>query len=214
VAIGSLSELIPVDHPRFRVVESGIFTRRIIGDCLSYTCREREPTRIRLDACCQYGADVDVGERNQILTHADEIKRLLTPEAAAAPWFTPEVEDDADFPSGQRTRTATHGDGCVFLAHDKRGCAIHRASIDGGWTIDGVKPAICRLFPLTWDNDSIGLTEDYVDYSCAFEPSAPTIYRNGRDTLGDLFGAELIAALDAVEAQILATLPRRLPQVS
>jgi hypothetical protein len=70
------------------------------------------------------------------------------------------------------------------------------------------------LFPLTYDHDSIGLSDDYTDYSCAFEPNAPSVYRVGRDTLGDLFGADLIEALDAVEARVLATEPRRLPQVS
>lgn len=215
MAIGFLSELIEVEHPKFRLVESAIFTRRVVGDCLRYTCREREPTRIRLDACCQYGADCDVGERDQILAHADPIRRLLTPEAAAAPWFLEAVEVDADFPSGRRTRTATLGDGgCVFLHHDRRGCAIHRAAIEGGFTIDGVKPGICRLFPLTWDHDSIGLADDYVDYTCAFEPNAPSVYRNGRDALAALFGEALVAALDAVEARILAAPPRRLPQVS
>jgi hypothetical protein len=214
VAIGQLTELVPVDHPRFRQVEAGIFTRRIVGNCMAYTCRQREPARIRLDSCCQYGADVDVGERDAILTHAAQLRALLAPDAAAAPWFLDEVEADPDFPSGYRTRTAVHHDGCVFLAHDRRGCAIHRASLEGGWSLTGVKPAICRLFPMTWDQDSIGLAEDYTDYSCAFEPNAPTIYRNGRDAIGDLFGADLVAALDAVEEQILAREPRRLPQVS
>lgn len=215
MAIGFLTELVPVDHPRFRQVESGIFVRRVIGDCLSYTCRVREPTKILLDACCQYGADVDLGERDQILAHAGDIKRVLAPDAAGEPWFTDVVETDADFPSGGKTRTRTRGDdGCVFLAHDRRGCGIHRAALASGWSFSGVKPAICRLFPLTWDHDSIGLCDDYTDYSCAFEPTAPTIYRNGRDTLADLFGAALVTALDAVEAQILAREPRRLPQVS
>jgi Fe-S-cluster containining protein len=214
VAIGYLSELVPVDHPRFKLVESGIFTKRIVGNCLSYTCREREPARIKLDVCCQYGADTDVGERDAVLARAPEIRALLTPEAAAAPWFTDEVEADRDFPSGYRTRTALFGDGCVFLQHDKRGCAIHRAALEGGWDMNGVKPAICRLFPMTWDDDSIGLTDDYTDYACAFEQNVPTIYRNGRDVLADLFGAALVDALDVVEARVLAAAPRRLPQVS
>jgi Fe-S-cluster containining protein len=214
VAIGYLTELVPVDHPRFRQVETGIFTRQIVSTCLTYTCRVREPAHVRLDACCQYGADTDVGERDQILAHADDIKRLLTPEAAAARWFSDEVEVDPDFASGEKTRTATLGDGCVFLAHDKRGCAIHRASLDAGWSLNGVKPAICRLFPMTWDHDSIGLCDDYTDYSCAFEPTAPTVYRNARDTLADLFGLALVDALDAAEARVLSIQKRRLPQVS
>ena len=215
MAIGFLTELVPVDHPRFRQVESGIFVRRIVGNCLAYTCRVREPTKILLDACCQYGADLDLGERDQILAHAADIQRVLSPLVADEPWFTDEIEVDPDFPSGAKTRTRMRGDeGCVFLAHDRRGCGIHRASLESGWDLHGVKPAICRLFPLTWDHDSIGLCDDYTDYSCAFEPTAPTVYRNGRDTLADLFGADLVDALDLVEARILAREPRRLPQVS
>jgi hypothetical protein len=40
------------------------------------------------------------------------------------------------------------------------------------------------------------------------------VYRNGRATLADLFGADLVDALDAAEARVLAQEPRRLPQVS
>ena len=213
MAIGYLTELVALDHPRFRLVESGIFVLRVVGDCLSYTCRERSPDGVKLDACCQYGADTDLGERDAILEHADDIRQLLRADARDAPWFTPEVEADPDFPSGWRTRTARHGDGCVFLAHDRRGCAIHRAALAAGWDFHGVKPAICRLFPLTYDHDSIGLSDDYTDYSCAYEPDAPTVYRNGRDTLGALFGAPLVTALDAAEAVVRAAQPHRLPLV-
>ncbi len=217
MAIGALSELVAVDHPRFRLVESGIFVDRVVTECLGYTCREHvagaaEP-QVRLDACCQHGADVDVGERDQILARAAAIAAVLRPEAAAAPWFAPEVEADPDFPSGARTRTTRLGDGCVFLAHDRRGCAIHRAALEGGWDLHGVKPMICRLWPLTWDEDSLGLADDYVDYTCTAEASAPTVYRGARAALAALFGAALVDALDAVEATVLARGPRRLPVV-
>lgn len=213
MAIGFLTELVPLEHPRFRQVEVGIFTRRIVSNCLDYTCRERQPTRIRLDACCQYGADVDLQERDQILARAADIRSVLTPEAAMADWFLGGSEPDADFPSGARTRTTTLSDGCVFLSHDRRGCGIHRAALANGWSPSGVKPAICRLFPMTWDHDSIGLCDDYVDYTCAFEPTAPTIYRNGRTVLAELFGVDLTRALDQVEFWVLAQVARRLPQV-
>jgi Fe-S-cluster containining protein len=102
------------------------------------------------------------------------------------------------------------GDGCLFLAHDRRGCAIHRASIEHGWDFRGVKPAICRLFPLTYDRDTIEIAEEYPEYSCA-HVDGPTLYRITRDTLGELFGADLIDALDAVERRVLAREPRKLP---
>jgi len=211
-------DLVPIDHPRFRHAEQAIFLRQVVGDCMAHRCRLVEPDREKLDACCQYGADTDLGERDRILARAGEIRALLVPAAREQPWFTDEVEDDLDFPSGRHVRTTTFGDGCVFLAHDRRGCAIHRASIEGGWDVRGTKPHVCRLFPLTYDDAAIVLSDDYRDYSCAYDPGAPTVYRNGRDTLADIFGADLVAALDAAEAIVRAAMPRadavRLPVLS
>lgn len=202
-----------IDHPRFRRVERAIFTRRIVADCMTHACRDRSPDRARLDACCQHGADVDIGERDKILARAGEIRALLLPEAREAPWFTIRPERDEDFPSGRVVRTRKLGSGCVFLGHDGRGCAIHRASIENGWDFRGTKPHVCRLFPMSYSTDAILLSDDYPDYSCAFEPGSPTVYRQGRDTLADIFGAELIAALDVAERTVVAASPRRLPTI-
>jgi len=58
---------------------------------------------------------------------------------------------------------------------------------------------VCRLFPVTYDHTSILMSDDYVDYSCAYQADAPTVYRVQRETLGDIFGEALVHALDAVE---------------
>ena len=161
-----------------------------------------EHGRTKLDACCQYGADVDVGERDAILAHRDEIAALLEPAAAEREWFTGAERVDPDFPSGRHVRTARFGSGCLFLRHDGRGCAIHRAALAGGWDMRGVKPHVCRLFPVSYDSEAILLSDDYADYSCAYEPEAPTVYQVARDALGDIFGMELVRALDAAEAAL------------
>jgi hypothetical protein len=101
-------------------------------------------------------------------------------------------------------RTRRHGEGCLFLSHNQRGCAIHRASIEGGWDFRGVKPHVCRLFPLSYESDAIVLSDDYPDYSCAGEAGAPSVYRVGRATLADVFGEGLVGALDRVEHEVLA----------
>src|SRR5689334_9966506 len=180
---------------------------------MTHACRDRAPDREHLDACCQYGADTDLGERDQILARADELRAILRPDAREVPWFTDEVEADPDFASGFAVRTRPHAGGCVFLAHDGRGCAIHRASIENGWDFRGTKPHVCRLFPLSYTTDELLISDDYPDYSCAYEPGAPTLYRVGRDTLGDVFGADLLPTLDAAERIVLAAAPKRLPTV-
>jgi hypothetical protein len=92
----------------------------------------------------------------------------------------------------------------VFLAHDQRGCAIHRAALAGGWSFDGVKPHVCRLFPLTYDDEGIVLSDDYPDYSCSLDPEAPTVYRVARPEIVEIFGVALVEALDVAEASVLA----------
>jgi Fe-S-cluster containining protein len=201
-----VSARVPIRHPRFHWAQRDVFVRRVVADCMSHECRLiKHGDRRKLDACCQYGVDVDIGERDRIAARADEIARLLVPEAAAQAWFIGEEREDPDFPSGRHVRTSTFGDGCVFLAHDRRGCAIHRAAVEGGWDMRGTKPHVCRLFPLSYDDESIVLSDDYADYSCAFDPSAPTVYQVGREALADIFGAELVAAMDEAERSVRAT---------
>ncbi|MBV8755850.1 MAG: hypothetical protein JO257_01165 [Deltaproteobacteria bacterium] len=201
--------VVPLDHPRFHAAELAVFTKRVVADCMSHRCAMHATKTEKLDACCQYGCDVDLYERDAILARAASIKPVLAAEVRELPWFDEsEPEQDPDVPSGTVVRTAVHGGGCLFLSHDKRGCAIHRASLEQGWDFRGVKPSICRLFPLSYGEGMIQVSDDYVDYSCAYEPDAPTLYQVARDALADLFGPELVRAMDAAEQRVLA---RQLP---
>ena len=144
---------VELDHPRFTKAELDVFTRRVVADCMTHhvrRCTRRGTTK--LDACCQYGCDVDLFERDAILARADRSGPVLRAEVQNLPWFDEsEPEHDPDVPSGTVVRTAVHDDGCLFLAHDKRGCAIHRASLEQGWDFRGVEavdlpavPAVVR----------------------------------------------------------------------
>ncbi|MDQ3367875.1 MAG: DUF3109 family protein [Myxococcota bacterium] len=214
-------QVLELDHPRFRHVWASVFTRRLVADCMTHDCTmvDKDPHVRKLDACCQYGCDVDLRERDAILARADDIRPLLRAEVKDVPWFDSEIEDDADYPSGQVVRSAVHEDGCLFLAHDRRGCAIHRASIEGSWDFHGVKPAICRLFPLSYEEDTIVIADEFPEYSCA-HVDGPTLYRITRDALAAIFDPALVVAMDKAEAQVLAAQaaaqaaePRRLPVV-
>jgi Fe-S-cluster containining protein len=205
---------VELDHPRFHRAEVAVFTRRVVADCMSHQCTMHATGEVKLDACCQYGCDVDLHERDAILARADQIRPVLRAEVQALPWFDEsEPEHDPDVPSGTVVRTAVHAGGCLFLAHDLRGCAIHRASLEQGWDFHGVKPSICRLFPLSYGEGMIQVSDDYPDYSCAYEPTAPTLYRVAREAIAALFGDALVRAMDAAEARVLAASPRRLPVV-
>jgi Fe-S-cluster containining protein len=193
-----------LEHERFRRVQCDIFIRRVVADCMSHKCSLlKRDDQVKLDACCSYGVDADLRERDGILRRAEQIRDLLDQPAKDLPWFHDEVQHDPDFPSGSYVRTRTHGGGCIFLAHDQRGCAIHRAADAHGWDFRGVKPHVCRLFPLTYESDAIVLSDDYTDYSCSQDRAAPTLYRVGREALGDIFGEALIQELDRVETRFV-----------
>jgi Fe-S-cluster containining protein len=196
---------VPLDHPRFHAAEVAVFTRKVVADCMTHNCTMQATHTDKLDACCQYGCDVDLFERDAILARAEAIKPVLAAEVRELPWFDEsEPEHDPDVPSGTVVRTAVHGSGCLFLSHDKRGCAIHRASLEQGWDFHGVKPSICRLFPLSYGEGMIVVSDDYHDYSCAYQDDAPTLYQVARDALAALFGPELVRAMDAAEARVLS----------
>ncbi len=201
------TEIRTLAHPRFFYVDADIFRKHLEPDCMNHSCVQLDPHIAKHDICCQYGADVDLDERAAILSHGEQLRSIMDPDAAAAPWFTEEELIDPDYPSGKYVRTAVHNGGCVFLSHDKRGCAIHRASIEGGWDFHGVKPGICRLFPLTYTTDSILISDDYREYSCAYQPGTPTLYRALRSSIAALFGEELVIAMDAVEMDLRSTTP-------
>lgn len=200
---------IALDHPRFARAELEVFTRRVVVDCTNHPCAIHETGTRKNDACCQYGCDVDLYERDSIQARADQIRPLLRQEVQSLPWFDDSApECDPDTPSGTVIRTATFDGGCLFLAHDRRGCAIHRAAVEQGWNMSGTKPAVCRLFPLTYGEGAIFVSDDYPDYSCAYDASAPTLYRVARSALADLFGDDLVVAMDAAEARVMS---QRLP---
>ncbi len=199
---------VTVVHPRFHRVDPQIYTRTIVHDCMAHSCAMARTGAPKLDACCQHGADVDLHERDAILARATELRALLSPDVAEAPWFHDELEHDPGLPSGACVRTRVVAGGCVFLAHDRRGCAIHRAANAGGWDHRTAKPHVCRLFPLTYTDDAIVISDDYADYSCAYTAGAPSLYRVARAALGDVFGDALVAALDRCERDVLG---RRLP---
>jgi hypothetical protein len=142
------------------------------------------------------------------------VASILAPEFRdPSRWFdeSDPYEDD-EYPSGTCVRTGMAGpgesSGCVFLQHDARGCALHRAALAHGFAAAEIKPAVCRLYPLAFGEGLIGLSDDFARYSCAGEPSGPTVYRLMRATLAEVFGVALVRRLDALERRLLG---RRLP---
>lgn len=202
---------------RIRWVYREIFSFQFAPDCMTHACRCRDEGDRKLnDACCQHGCDVDLYEKAAILARRAEVASVLDERFKdPSTWFDesdPEHDDQA-YPSGTAVRSGRAGpgeaDGCVFLQHDSRGCALHRAALTHGFAPEEIKPAVCRLYPMAIDGDyGLGLSEDFPRYSCASYAGGPTVYRLMRGTLGDMFGKTLVRRLDQIERTLLG---RRLP---
>ena len=119
-------------------------------------------------ACCVGGIWIDVGHVQTILDVATQVAAHMDADRRdPGQWFTDEVVEHCDFPSGIATATAVRPrpgqpdrPGCVFVRADHT-CALQVAghSLGLGWP--GLKPFDCATFPvlmsegsLRWDRQS------------------------------------------------------------
>jgi Fe-S-cluster containining protein len=212
-----------LDHPAFESVDAEIFTQTFTPDCMAHACVCREENdRQRNDACCRFGADVLIPEKAAILRRAPQIAAVLKNDRRdPAGWFDEtDPEEDPDAPGGILLRTATQEpgvetSGCVFLDHDgQRGCALHRAALQFAFDPAEIKPAVCRLYPLSASRRRLRLSPDFDWYSCAGD-AGPTVYRLMRGELASIYGDGLVTQLDRLEREHLRrrlrVAPRRAP---
>jgi len=181
-----LRGLAPLTH-----VDATLFTLRYPGACMQFhSCH---------DWCCQFGCDVDLAERDAILSRQDELARFV--HAPPQDWFEAEVERDPELPSGACVRSTTVDGACVFRRPLGRGCAIHAWAASEGVDYHAIKPRVCWLFPVCWDRGvlrpSPELTEDLVCRGVG-----GTVYQAARDELRHAFGEALVAQLDAWETEV------------
>ena len=135
-----------------------MFTRRVVADCMTHRCTMHDdahrearrvlPVRLRRRS---HRARRDPRAR-RVDPPGARRRRRRTCRGSTSP--TP-----SRIPTRRRAPSCarpSHDGGCLFLSHDRRGCAIHRASLEQGWDFRGVKPTICRLFPLTYGEGRSG----------------------------------------------------------
>jgi len=199
-------ESLVVGHPIVRLVDPDIFRFTFAGDCMQHRCLCRDQgDRARADACCQHGADVLPQEKLAILRRASEIASVLKPDwRSPERWFDErDPEPLVDDPSVMVIRTGTtdldvDDSGCVFLENvGTRGCGLHLAALRYDFDPGEIKPSVCRLYPLDLEVGRLGLSSDFDRYSCA-NNGTRSVYSAMRNVLTEMFGEELVRALDEV----------------
>jgi hypothetical protein len=136
--------------PDLKVSRSVLETRYAPG-CSPGTCDA---------ACCRTGVLVDVVQRDQILDHADLVRRAMDPgqERDPAHWFEDAETVDPDFPSGRAVGTRVRETGCVFLDSARR-CALQTATTQAARPRLDLKPFFCTAFPVTVAGGSLWIDE-------------------------------------------------------
>lgn len=144
IFVKSITRRIRIDK-----VNKHIFRRKYFAYCLSHPFCQ--------DMCCWYGCEVDISERDKILAYARDLQTML--RVPASRWFEEQIVENPDFPSGQTTRSKVYRQRCVFYDHSLRSCYLHRFAIEKGIDPHLLKPMVCFLFPLTWQNGCLSISQ-------------------------------------------------------
>jgi hypothetical protein len=174
--------------PVLRTVDTRIFSLRYFTRCMACGfCN---------DQCCSYGVDIDAANAEKLLAMGEEFKAYVG--VPASEWFTADLIEDAEFPSGRHRRTQTRGSYCVFHEPGGRGCKIHAWCLEHDLDYHLYKPMVSILFPLTFNHGCLEPSSEVLDGSLVCAGDGPSLYEGARGELEYYFGARLIAELETV----------------
>ncbi|MDY6917039.1 MAG: DUF3109 family protein [Chloroflexota bacterium] len=176
---------------RIREVDENVFTRTYLARCEHSLCDS---------LCCNYGCPVERGERDRILAHVGHLEPVVG--CPVGDWFEERVEDDPDYPTGQRENTRVYGGKCVFFDHVLGGCHLHRLATEMGLDVHWLKPMVCCLFPLTWESGRLVVSEFLDELPCRGQ--GMSVFDAQKEELRYYFGDAFVAYLERVADQAVS----------
>jgi Fe-S-cluster containining protein len=175
-------------------VDRNIFRHRFFSRCLSCTyCGH---------SCCHWGVDIDAPNVERLRARKDELEAYLG--GHFEDWFTWEWEPTPDYPGGKATRTRVVKGACTFQNRDTGACRLHAFALEKGFDYHEIKPLISSLFPLTFGEGLLCLSEELYEGSLACMGAGPSVYDAQRSELLHYFGAECVVELDAIRDGLTA----------
>lgn len=175
-------------------VHRDIFSKKYFAHCLQCNfCH---------DWCCSFGADIDIQNVEKIQRRREEILPFIRlPEGE---WFDAEYTYYEEYAGNQYTRINTQGPRCVFISKDQRGCGLHRYAISKGMDYHEIKPLVCILFPLSFEQQILSLAAELDDNSLVCAGPGHSAYQSMRGELEYYFGGEFVEELDRIEQEVLS----------
>ena len=189
--------------PVIRAVDERIFSLRYFARCMDCGfCG---------DQCCDYGVDIDAANMDRLRSLGPSFESFVG--APQSDWFTPDLTEDAEFPSGRHGRTRSVDGKCIFADRKGRGCRIHAYCLQSGLDYHRYKPMVSILFPVTFEQGALVPSPEAVDASLICSGAGERLYEGVRGEIGYYFGEELVTALDVLMSTVreefrLAVAPR------
>lgn len=174
-------------------VHRDIFLKSYFARCLECTfCH---------DWCCSYGADIDIQNVEKIEQQKKEILPFVRPPEGD--WFEPKYTYYEEYAGNQYTRINPQGPRCAFISRDQRGCGLHRYALSKGMDYHEIKPLVCILFPLNFEEGILSIAPELDDNSLVCAGAGASAYQSIRNELNYYFGQGFLEELDALEKQVL-----------
>jgi Fe-S-cluster containining protein len=111
------------------------------------------------DACCKYGADIDINAYKKIIEKRELVESLIDMKIEDC---IEEDDEDPEFLGGSAKRSKVVDGFCAFHLREGKGCALFKLNHDGKADRD-IIPSICRLYPLNWEKGRLYFDEDIED---------------------------------------------------
>jgi Fe-S-cluster containining protein len=154
------------------------------------------------DWCCSYGADVDSLNAKRLLARADEIEKFVG--ISKEKWFDhSDTLEDYEAPGQLWLHTNVINGACVFLNRRGRGCLLHSFSLTNNTDYHELKPMICAIFPLTFEDGLLTYADEVEDSSLVCADQGLSLYLGVRKELEFYFGKGLIEELDQCKDSIV-----------
>ena len=130
----------------------------------------------------------------EILAQSDRIEAVVG--ISRSEWFVGDAEADDEAPGGATRRTAVRDGYCVFHDPKGRGCLLHAYALSTGQDYHALKPMVSTLFPVTFGDGALLLSDELEDGTLVCAGAGPTAYDAARPELSFYFGDELVVELD------------------
>ncbi len=142
------------------------------------------------DSCCRYGCEVDKESYDLIFQNRKIIEKSIGIKLEEC--FEKEWSDDDEYLGNNSVDTKTFKGYCAFKLKDKKGCILFEL-VSKNKVSRRIIPSICRLYPLTWGNGKLTITDDrekHCNYLQKDNKSKKTVLETQMEHVKDIFHIE------------------------